>query len=170
MRTLIFTIILTFWAGTLFAGGMDEPASISPAFEKMKSMAGTWNGTTDDSGKVSINYQVVSSGSAVMEMLNVAQDSATMITMYHMNGKNLMMTHYCSAGNQPRMKADGAMKDPNKLAFTFVDATNLAGPKDGYMKKLVLTFKDADHFTEEWTFSKDGVMGHPKVFNFERVK
>jgi hypothetical protein len=168
ITTLVFMILLTAVVST--AGEMNKASASSPAFDKLKSMAGAWKGTADDGGAVNITYTVVSAGSAVMEKLDAAEHEATMITMYTMNGKNIMMTHYCSAGNQPRMKADASMKDPGKLSFSFVDGMNIAGPKDGYMKKLVLTFKDEDHFTQEWSFSMDGKMGHPKVFQLERVK
>ena len=48
-----------------------------------------------------------------------------MISMFHLDGPNrLLITHYCSAGNQPRMQASSS-PDGKTITFTFVDATIL---------------------------------------------
>jgi hypothetical protein len=78
-----------------------------------------------------------------------------------------MMTHYCSEGNQPRMRANGA--NGNTVAFDFVDVTGLASPKAEHMRKLVVKFQDADHFTQEWTHSKAG-KEETGVFRYARKK
>jgi hypothetical protein len=93
-----------------------------------------------------------------------------MVSMYHMDGANLMMTHYCAAQNQPRMRAEPAKPDDKKLIFNFLDATNLADPKDPHMHNLVMTFVDADHLTQEWTMFQDGKAAMTVMFNFGRVK
>jgi hypothetical protein len=79
-----------------------------------------------------------------------------------------VLTHYCSAGNQPRMRAAQAANSA-VLSFTYVDATNLASPQDGHMHSLKISFADADHFTEEWTFHAGGKeLNNP--IHYERVK
>lgn len=90
-----------------------------------------------------------------------------MITMFHLDGDRLLMTHYCGAGNQPRMKATSA--DGKSIAFDFVDATNLASPDAGHMKRMVLTMVDANHHTEEWTFEDHG-KEMKELFSLERQK
>ena len=40
-----------------------------------------------------------------------------MISMFHVDGDRLLMTHYCSAGNQPRMKA-AASPDRQTISWT----------------------------------------------------
>jgi hypothetical protein len=65
------------------------------------------------------------------------------------------MTHYCGAGNQPRMVAS-VSSDGKTFAFDFLDATNLASPQAGHMNRAVFTMVDADHHTESWTWTKDG--------------
>ena len=78
-----------------------------------------------------------------------------MVTVFNPDGKGLMATHYCSAKNQPRMKLEPGT-DPKVLRFTFLDATNLADPQIGHMVGLTLRIADADHHTQEWTFSDHG--------------
>jgi hypothetical protein len=78
-----------------------------------------------------------------------------MITMYAPDGGSILATHYCAAGNQPRMRAKTSPGDLQLLDFQFVDATNTAAAPE-LMKRLVITFQDADHFTQSWTSSTEG--------------
>jgi hypothetical protein len=67
-----------------------------------------------------------------------------MVSMYTVDGDNLLMTHYCMLGNQPQMKADP--KSPaNQLKFDFVGGTNLDPTKDKHMHGATLTIVDPDH-------------------------
>ena len=76
-----------------------------PEFDKIKSLAGSWEGKGPDGGSVYLNYKVVSGGTAVMESITEGPGNQ-MLTLYYLDGDHLMMTHYCSAGNQPRMRAE----------------------------------------------------------------
>jgi hypothetical protein len=78
-----------------------------------------------------------------------------MVTVYHRDGADLVATHYCSMGNQPRMRAPGASADAKSIPFRFVDITNLK-PGGGHIKHLTVKFEDASHFTQEWTSSSKG--------------
>ncbi len=78
------------------------------------------------------------------------------------------MTHYCSEGNQPRMRAEAASGD-GSIAFHFVDVTNLSGRETEHMRELVVKFQDADHFTQEWTHRKAG-KEETGVFKYTRKK
>ena len=92
-----------------------------------------------------------------------------MVTLYHLDNDKVMMTHYCTLGNQPRMRVDKSSKNQNKLVFKFVDATNLKTKDDGHMHKLTFTFKDDDHFSQEWVMLAKG-KENPVVMNYERVR
>ena len=143
----------------------------SPAWEKLKSLVGEWNGTVAHGAEtmpVTISYTLVSSGTSLMERLSTP-DGADMVTMYHPDGSRIMMTHYCSGGNQPRMRAQVPKGDVNRIAFSFVDATNLPDPKVEHMRSLVVKFDDADHFTQEWTHRKAG-RDEVGVFRYTRKK
>jgi hypothetical protein len=80
-----------------------------------------------------------------------------------------MMTHYCSAQNQPRMVAEPVSGPVTSLHFKFLDVTNLASPDAGHMHDLVVTFVDPDHFTQAWTWSEKGKEG-TETFHWSRVK
>jgi|SRR5208283_3988906 len=170
MKYITIAILIVVCAATLIAGDSQEGAKSSPQFDKMKSLVGTWKGKDDEGKPVTASYKLVSGGSSLMESLEMQEHPDAMITMYHLNGSKLMMTHYCSMGNQPRMRVENVSKDGNIYTFKFVDATNLASKKDAHMSKLVVTFKDDDHFSQDWTMNKGGKDVHHALFDFERVK
>jgi len=169
MAAAALIAVLACAAPAAFAG--ETPAALtgaSPAaaaFEKLKTLAGNWETKSPEGDMVTVSYRVVSGGSTVMEEMS----HGSMISMYHLDGDRLMMTHYCEAKNQPRMHTAPIKSDSNSLKFSFVDITNLAKPSDPHMRGLELTFKDADHFTAAWSYSEGG-KEVPAVFNYERKK
>lgn len=147
------------------AWGVNAKAS----FEKIKSLAGRWEGKTSSGNSATVTYVVVSDGSAVMETLS-SQGESNMVTLYHLDGNRLIMTHYCAAGNQPRMRAVQASADGKQVSFAFQDATNLASPDAGHMVGLTLAWKDGDHITHAWTWQEKGKPDHTEQFQFTRKK
>ncbi len=168
-----FAFILSFTMATpvplLFAQTKNQTiTAAAAAFEKLKSLAGEWQGPGPQ-GLITISYQIVSGGSAVMETL-VPINEPSMVTLYHLDGGKLMMTHYCSIGNQPRMQAEPPRaSEIKKLNFAFVAATNLAKPFAGHMAHLTFTFQDQDHFTQVWTWRQEG-KDSPALFSLQRKK
>jgi hypothetical protein len=135
-------------------------------FERLKALAGQWEGRSTEGKTVKATYKLVSAGSAVAETLEVAGEP-DMLTVYHLDGNSVVMTHYCSLGNQPTMRAAAA--DPRELTFRYVSATNLAAPDADHMDDLVVRFEGPNHLTEEWTM-KGKTHEHTVVFHLERKK
>ena len=127
------------------------------SFDSIKALSGNWEGKTQMSDPVQVSFRVTAGGSAVMSEIvsRMKGKPEDMITMFHVDNDRVMATHYCTAGNQPRMVAS-ASPDGRTISFNFVDGTNIASPKAGHMDHLVITIADADHHTEDWTFVKDG--------------
>jgi hypothetical protein len=165
MRILHCSVVMCLLALPIWAD-VAVPAPGNAGFEKMKTLVGDWKGKTGDGSEISVTYRLVAAGSAIEEHLSFAD----MITMYHVDGKNLMLTHYCAAGNQPRMKATGFKDGDKTLAFVFVDATNLPDKKAMYMHDVTFTFVDADHLVATWTHYDGGKAAGKVVMNLERVK
>jgi hypothetical protein len=139
----------------LLCGGLAFAAEKgNPAWEKLKTLAGDWE-AEGSMGKSQISYKVVSGGTALMETIR-EPNGAEMVTLIHPDGDRLLLTHYCSLGNQPRMRADGLSDGGKKVAFSYVDASNLSSPEAMHMAKMVVNFGDADHFTETWTLADKG--------------
>jgi hypothetical protein len=126
------------------------------AFEKLKSLVGHWEEQQASAAKAVLDIQLTSGGSAVVEHASMVLDGKPMemITMYYLDGDQVRLTHYCSAGNQPTMRGTYA-PETKTLTFNFVGATNLKNPNDGHMHHAVYTFLDNDHMRQVWTFQKD---------------
>ena len=153
------------FAGESMPGVKTQP---NAGFEKLKPLVGNWQGKSSEGKPVAITYALVSDGSALMEKIGAGSEQE-MVTVYYPDGDRLMMTHYCSLHNQPRMRADTAATDGRKLIFDFVDATNLSSPDAVHMHKLVVNLEDKDHFVQEWTW-KSGEKEGTVVFRLERMK
>jgi hypothetical protein len=126
------------------------------AFEQLKSLAGHWETEKSNTDKATLDLEVTSGGTAVIERAHVTDAGKTveMITLYYLDGDQLKLTHYCMAGNQPTMHGSYA-SDTKTITFEFESATNLKSPNDGHMHHAVYTFIDSDHFKTKWTFRKD---------------
>ena len=136
------------------------------ALEMMKALVGTWTGTTAAGQPVKVSYRTISNGTCVEETIR-SHDATDMVSVYCPDRDGLMMTHYCAANNQPRMRAKMG-GDPNRLEFRFVDATNLDSPTGGHMSRMVLTLAGRDAMTQEWTWTSDGKDG-VEVFKYQRA-
>lgn len=160
--------LLAFVVGSGLADPVPTTAPPVAGFEKMKSLVGEWTGKSRDGKPVTISYALVSSGSALMEKIGMPHES-DMVTLYHPDGDSLMMTHYCAAHNQPRMRAGKILPESRRIAFDFVDATNLASPDAGHMHRLEVTFEDRDRIVQEWTWREKG-KEKIEIFTLERRK
>jgi len=120
------------------------------AFEKMKTLAGSWHGTIMNI-PIDITIRVASSRTAILHEANTdgGRPPNHEITMFYLEGNRLLATHYCDAGNQARF--EGKMSPDGKtIEFSFLDVAG--STKGGLVKRLVFTMIDADHHGVEFTF------------------
>ena len=142
----------------------------SPAqksFDQLKALAGSWEGIMD--GKpMHVTLRVTSMGNTLMhEMKGAGPDNP--ITMLHLDGDHLVLTHYCDAGNQPHMVAT-ISPDGKTIVFDFVEATNLLTSQMGHMQRVTFTFIDADHHTEKWDFAMNSGKQMGGLLDLRRTK
>jgi hypothetical protein len=150
MRSRTIVIALLLWvAGGLAGSAAEKPdADAAAAFSKLAALAGEWK--TDD-GKASLTYEVIAGGTTILER-ETGEGRPPMLTLYHRDGGRLLLTHYCMAGNQPRMAARPFDAATGELVFDFIDATNLSSPDAGHMRTVKIRFLDADRIESEWQF------------------
>lgn len=151
----------------LVAHDHPENASSNPQFDKLKSLAGDWT-MTHDGQEVTINFRVSSAGSTVIET-DMPGTPHEMLTVYYVDGKDLVLTHYCGAQNQPHMKAT-AGKDANQVAFAFAGGSNIDVKKDGHMHDHSMTLVDGDNLKSEWSYWEGGKQKSVEVFDLKRKK
>ena len=151
------------------AADVKSPESIdtTAAFSRLKSLAGEWEADSP-MGKIHTSFELIGGGTAIVER-DHHDKMPDMLTVYHMDGKRLMLTHYCMAGNQPTMRGT-YVPESKTITFNFVRATNLKSPNDGHMHHAVYTFLDSDHFQTRWTFQKDGKDAFTEDVTYVRTK
>jgi len=135
----------------------EEHAPAAPSvLDPIKALAGTWECDFEGDGKVDCTaiYRVSANGDTVTEN--------------HIDGTAVMATHYCAAGNQPRMR--DANPGKHSFMFDFVDATNLKSPNDSHMHSLKMEIIDADHLTNTWTSFDKGQPAGEAIFKLTRKK
>jgi hypothetical protein len=164
MKTLVaFSVVVFALAAVTASLRAEEKAATVNAqrFEALKKLAGDWVEIGKDgkpTDKLVSSIRVTSAGSAVQETLFPGSDHE-MVTMYHLDGADLVLTHYCSLGNQPRLKAEPG-GEVNKIVFKFVGATNLKSDDDHHINGATLTLDGKDHLKAEWVSCKEGKTCH----------
>jgi hypothetical protein len=138
-------LVLVLGAGARGQGPPAKAAPAHPGLEKLKALAGTWVEADKDgkaTDKVASVFRVIGGGSTVHETI-FPGTPMEMVSVYHLDGADLVMTHYCALGNQPRLKAD-PKSAPNQIKWNFAGGTNFDPAKDMHMHEGTLTFVNAD--------------------------
>lgn len=113
----------------------------------------------------------VSSGGSVVREIMFAGHAHEMTNVYHMDGDELVLVHYCAMGNQPRMEArldDGHHHAANQIHFQFDEVSNLTAPDQAYMGDMLLTFIDDNHYTQTWKHYKASKAEDGPVIRWKR--
>ena len=142
------------------------PVNAKDAFNKLKTLAGDWRGTVDQKGtgqEITVNYRTTSNGSVLMETLFAGTDHE-MVTLYHLEGDQLVLVHYCAMGNQPKMALTQA-STADQLEFDFVGGTNVKPKTDTHMHSGRIQFEGKDAVIAEWdTYQQGKKTGGHKFF------
>jgi phage tail protein X len=145
------------------------------SFEKLKSLAGTWEGPVTTTPKqaaiegqtMHVSLRVTSMGNTLMHEMTGAGQPDDPITMFYVDTNRLLLTHYCDAGNRPRMTGTTSA-DGKTIEFEFLDI--VGNMQYGHMHHVVFAFIDANHHAEEWTFMLPGNKAVRAHVDLQRVK
>jgi hypothetical protein len=131
------------------AGGADTAVDGRAALDRIKRLAGTWEGTVakPDGPPGVVTYELTAGGNSVVEKLFTGT-AHEMLTVYHLDRGTLLATHYCAMGNQPLMKLERATAD--ELQFGFAGGTNLDPEKDIHIHQGRLRFTGEGRLESEW--------------------
>jgi hypothetical protein len=114
------------------------------AFELMKTLAGSWEGSIMGMS-TQITIRVTSSGNAILHEATGQGRPDNPITMFYVDGDRLLLTHYCDSGNRPRMVGKTS-PDGKTVEFDFLDVSG--STQRGMMNHMVFTMIDANHHSE----------------------
>ena len=152
--------VLVLSAGAAAAASAPAPApakATSAALEKFKNLAGEWVAAEDGDmvkkGDLVARYAVTASGSAVVETVFPGSEHE-MVTVYHADGPDLVLTHYCMEGNQPRMRARGAQG--SRFDFAYDGGTNIDPKRDRHMHSATFDLVGTDEIRSEWSELAEG--------------
>ena len=143
----------------LMLTGGAAAADEKSVMEKLAALEGDWmyldeNG--EESDMIGSTFRLTAAGSALVEVMAPGSpEGYEMVNMYHADGDRVLMTHYCAAGNQPRMEVI-ATDDENRLELKFESVTNLASPDANHMHHAEYTFHGDDRLTTRWWSMQDG--------------
>jgi hypothetical protein len=170
------SILLTLWwsmAGFEIQAAQKEVVlDAESILERLKQLEGTWGGDGGtlggDSNSVVHEFRVVAGGTVVMEIMD--PEGEREINMYHVDGTDVVMTHYCGGGSQPRLKLDRSRASSETMSFVFFDATNLENPaEDRHIHAHRLVFVGANRMESWWTVYKEGGEVAKSRFTLERT-
>jgi hypothetical protein len=93
-----------------------------------------------------MNYEVGSNGSIVTEQFGKE------LSVIYRDGENLLMTHFCNRGNQPRLRLKETSR-PGVFEFEMFDITNLKSAQAAHVERVVYRIVDDKRIDLEivWT-------------------
>src|SRR5437899_12426257 len=128
------------------------------SFDQLKTLAGSWEGTFE--GKpLQVSFRVTSMGNALMHEIK-ADGPEDPITMFYLDADRVILTHFCDAGNRPRMVGK-VSPDGKTIEFDFLDVAG--NTQHGHMHHAIFTFIDASHHSEEWTYMQGDKPVHARL-------
>jgi phage tail protein X len=183
-RFMLSLVVLMALSPLLFAqtDAQKSPSDAQKAFDKLKTLAGSWEGKVTtlppqpgmgDGALLQISLRVTSRGNALVHEMKEAgtpDDPARYdhpVTMFYLDSDRLLLTHYCDAGNRPRMVARTS-PDGKTVEFDFLDVAG--GTQYGHMHHAVFTVIDANHHIEDWTYMMPGDKPVQAHFDLTRTK
>jgi len=143
----------------------------SKEFNRLKSLVGTWEGTSDmgekgEEQKINIQYKLTSNNSAIVETLFLGTPHE-MVSVYYDINRKLYMKHYCVLGNQPLMELNNS--DDNNISLVFAANNTIDPKKEPHMHSLNIVFDNENSIVQNWTFYGDVEEKKVHTFKLTRV-
>jgi hypothetical protein len=182
-RHLTLSVVVLMLLSTVALAQSDaQKSQAQKSFNTLKTLAGNWTGPATlnppqpdmaDGTPMQLSLRVTSRGNALVHEMKEAgkpDDPSHYdhpLTILYLESDRLYLTHYCDAGNRPRMVARTS-PDGKTVEFDFVDVAG--GTQYGHMHHAVFTLIDANHHIEEWTYMTPGDKPVHAHFDLQRAK
>ena len=117
----------------------EAQAQPTNAFDFFKSLKGSWNIQSGNRAlPIKMTYDLASKDTIVTESFGKE------LSVFYPDGNDLMMTHFCNAGNHPRLKLKKTSSS-TLFEFEMVDITNLNASRDGaHVQRITYTLMEPD--------------------------
>ena len=171
MRTttrIVTALILGLTASCSGPGYPVEPGTENSRvlFEAMAALEGTWAMESPD-GALPVTFRTIAAGSVVHETM-MAGTEHEMVNLYTVHGDGIEMTHYCAAGNQPRMRATSL--DGQSIVFRTIGINGMDTEDEHAMSEMTLVIVDSDHVEQHWFSNGADAEGTPMVMELSRQR
>ncbi len=133
-------------------------------FTKLTTLVGDWEGKTASDKTVKVSYKLIANKTVLTENWDMG-NSRTAMTVYHLDDKKLIATHYCPWGNQPRLELI-SNNDEQKFSFVFVSATNLPDKNLTHQHQFDIKIESSDNFWRSETYFENGKMESEAITYF----
>jgi hypothetical protein len=166
-RVLLCALPLLFTAAAFAASNRTEASAVAEVakstaaapsaadvFARMSALVGDWTGTFENGRAHLVNYRLSAGGTVLVETWALAPGRES-ITIYYVDGDELLATHYCPQGNQPRLRLiSGTNRD--RFDFALKDGGNLSVPGGWHQHLMWLQLGDTDSFSRSETYVENG--------------
>jgi len=146
------------------------PAAVDdPRFEFLQQLEGTWvaEEASEEMSHGSFEFRVTAGGTAI-EVREMVGTPMEMLTVYHMQGADLVGTHYCMLGNQPRVTAAKKM-DGQSLRFSCDGKPgNTKSHNDHHVHGWTMRLDDEGRLHDSAEMMKDGEVTEAPTFVLTR--
>lgn len=138
------------------------------AFDVLKRLAGTWSGRAggENGFDCSVEYRVTAGGKTLVETQFPGTDHE-MMSVYYLDGEDLVLTHYCAMGNQPRMRFNPKESTWNVYVFEFDGGTNLKR-NEAHVHEGTIHFVNATRLKADWHMFTGGKRSGTNSFDLAR--
>jgi len=112
------------------------------AFADLQSLVGSWERPGEGSSSFRMVFSLTAEETVLVEAW-VREERTHSLTLYHIDGDNLLATHYCPQGNQPRLRLVSGGED-DAITFAFLDATNLDEATQSWQSSLSFDLDESE--------------------------
>lgn len=165
---LALAVLATGWTPVAGSEAGDSGGRVE-SFEALKALEGDWARIGEDgkpAASPTITYRVTAGGAALLETV-FPGTSHEMVTLYHLEGDGLVLTHYCIEGNQPHMRLKSHSAD--QLDFECPEGAKLDSENARHMHSGSFTFLGPDRIKTEWRRLNNGENDYTASFELVRV-
>jgi len=160
-----------YWIDSAVIDAVRNEAIAMEAFRLLTQLEGRWLGSGGRLGtepEETVHDLTVAAGdSVVMEIMD--PDGERELNVYHLVEGDLMLTHYCGAGIQARLKFDIDRAAPGVLPFVFVDGSGFDPDRDRHIHSAKLVVRHGGHLESWWTAEKEGQVVMESRFVLEQA-
>ena len=147
-------LVLALSAGPAFATQDAAHDLAAESFADLKQLVGVWRQADKPQSPLRIRFSLTAGGTVLVEEW-LRGDQPHSLTLYHRDGPDLLATHYCPQGNQPRLIASFPTTG-KALQLNFRDATDLDAAQESHLVQLGFAFTGPDRMTRAETYREGG--------------